>query len=113
MAFRMLEAAGLDKDKDVERERLGVAESVNAMKDNKIDAFLWVGGLPTAAVTDLANTAGTKIKLIDNAYLVGAMNKKYGNMYVEETNPKATYRGRDKENKQEIGRAAGREKGGK
>ncbi len=42
----------------MKRERLGVAESVNAIKDGKIDAFFWVGGLPTAAVTDLANTPG-------------------------------------------------------
>ncbi|HET7200197.1 MAG TPA: TAXI family TRAP transporter solute-binding subunit, partial [Burkholderiales bacterium] len=58
MAFRVMEASGLDKDRDVTRERLGVAESVNAIKDRKIDAFFWVGGLPTAAVTDLANTPG-------------------------------------------------------
>ncbi|MDH5210911.1 MAG: TAXI family TRAP transporter solute-binding subunit, partial [Betaproteobacteria bacterium] len=51
MGFRVIEAAGLDKDKDMTRERLGVAESVNALKDRKIDAFFWVGGLPTAAVT--------------------------------------------------------------
>jgi TRAP transporter TAXI family solute receptor len=100
MAFRMLEAAGLDKDKDVKRERLSVAESVNAIKDNKIDAFFWVGGLPTAAVTDLANTPGTTIKMIDNADLVAAMNKKYGNLYVADTITKATYRGMDKDNKQ-------------
>ena len=56
MAFRVIEAAGLDKDKDMRRERLGVAESVNALKDRKIDAFFWVGGLPTAAVTDLGAT---------------------------------------------------------
>jgi TRAP transporter TAXI family solute receptor len=49
MAFRVIEAAGLDKDKDMKRERLGVAESVNALKDRKIDAFFWVGGLPTSA----------------------------------------------------------------
>ena len=67
MAFRVIEAAGLDKDKDMKRERLGVAESVNAIKDGKIDAFFWVGGLPTAAVTDLANTPGIKIKMIDHA----------------------------------------------
>ena len=78
MAFRVIEAAGLDKDKDMKRERLGVAESVNAIKDSKIDAFFWVGGLPTAAVTDLANTPGTKIKMIDHADAVAAMNKKYG-----------------------------------
>ena len=58
MAFRVIEAAGLDKDKDMKRERLGVAESVNAIKDRKIDAFFWVGGIPTAAVTDLGGNAG-------------------------------------------------------
>src|SRR3954452_7601219 len=67
MAFRVIEAVGLDKDRDLKRERLGVAESVNAIKDRKIDAFFWVGGLPTAAVTDLANTPGVKIKMVDHA----------------------------------------------
>jgi TRAP transporter TAXI family solute receptor len=99
MAFRVIEAAGLDKDKDMKRERLGVAESVNAIKDNKIDAFFWVGGLPTAAVTDLAATPNTKIKLIDHADLVAAMNKKYGQLYVQDAIPKATYRGMDADNK--------------
>ncbi|TWO67725.1 TAXI family TRAP transporter solute-binding subunit [Caenimonas sedimenti] len=100
MAFRIIEAAGLDKDKDMKRERLGVAESVNALKDNKIDAFFWVGGLPTAAVTDLANTPGTKIKMIDHAEVVAKMNQKYGQLYVEDTIPKAVYKGMDTDNKQ-------------
>ena len=100
MAFRLIEAAGLDKDKDLKRERLGVAESVNAVKDGKIDAFFWVGGLPTAGVTDLANTPGTKIKMVDHADAVAAMNKKYGNLYVEDTIPKEMYRGMDADNKQ-------------
>jgi hypothetical protein len=93
MAFRLIEAAGLDKDKDVRRERLGVAESVNAIKDKKIDAFFWVGGLPTAAVTDLAATPGVRIKMIEHAQLVPAMNKKYGNLYFTDTVPKSTYSG--------------------
>lgn len=100
MAFRVIEAVGLDKDKDMKRERLGVAESVNAVKDGKIDAFFWVGGLPTAAVTDLANTPGTKLKMIDHSEAVAAMNKKYGNLYVEDTIPKDVYRGMDSDNKQ-------------
>src|SRR5512137_202274 len=100
MAFRLIEAAGLDKDKDMKRERLGVAESVNAIKDRKIDAFFWVGGLPTAAVTDLANTPGTKIKMIDHADLVPAMNAKWGNLYVQDAIPKDTYKGMDADNKQ-------------
>ncbi len=100
MAFRIIEAAGMDKDKDMKRERLGVAESVNAIKDNKIDAFFWVGGLPTAAVTDLANTPGTKLKMIDHTEVVAKMNAKYGPLYVEDTIPKAMYRGMDTDNKQ-------------
>ena len=100
MAFRVIEAAGLDKDSDLKRERLGAAESVNAIKDGKIDAFFWVGGLPTAAVTDLANTPGTKLKMVDHADAVAAMNKKYGNLYIEDSIPKATYKGMDADNKQ-------------
>jgi hypothetical protein len=100
MAFRLIEAAGLDKDKDMKRERLGVAESVNAMKDRKIDAFFWVGGLPTAAVTDLANTPGTRIKMIDHADLVAAMNAKWGDLYVQDLIPKDTYKGMDADNRQ-------------
>ncbi len=100
MAFRVIEAAGLDKDKDMKRERLGVAESTNALKDRKIDAYFWVGGLPTAAVSDLANSPGVKIKMIDHADLVDKMNKKYGNLYVQDRIPKDTYKGMDADNRQ-------------
>src|SRR5574339_94807 len=100
MAFRVIEAAGLDKDRDMTRERLGVAESVNALKDRKIDAFFWVGGLPTAAVTDLANSPGVTIQMIDHAELVPAMNKKYGNLYVKDRIPKEIYKGMTVDNQQ-------------
>ncbi len=100
MAFRIIEAAGLDKDKDLKRERLGVAESVNAIKDGKIDAFFWVGGLPTAAVTDLANTPGTKLVMIDHTEVVAPMNNKYGDLYVDDIIPMATYKGMTADNKQ-------------
>jgi TRAP transporter TAXI family solute receptor len=98
MAFRVIEAAGLDKDKDLKRERLGVSESVNAMKDGKIDAFFWVGGLPTAAVTDLAATPNVKIKMIDHADVVDRMNAKYGGLYTTGVIPAKTYPAQDKDN---------------
>ena len=100
MAFRVIEAAGMNREKDVTRERLGVAESVNAIKDRKLDAFFWVGGLPTAAVTDLANTPGIKIKMIDHADLVPAMNQRWGNLYLQDVIPKTTYKGMDADNAQ-------------
>jgi len=96
VAFRILEAAGIDKDKDITRERLSVAESVNAIKDRKIDAMIWIGGIPTAALTDLAATPGLKIKLIDHADVVEAMNKKYGPLYTKGTIPAKAYTGQDK-----------------
>jgi hypothetical protein len=98
MAFRVIEAAGLDKDKDMKRERLGVAESTNAVKDGKIDAYFWVGGLPTAAVTDLAATPGTKIVLVDTADLVDKMNAKYKGVYSKGVIPTKTYPGQDRDN---------------
>jgi TRAP transporter TAXI family solute receptor len=99
MAFRAIEALGMDRDRDMRRERLGAAESVAALKDKKIDAFFWVGGLPTGAVSDLANTPGTKIRMVDHSEAVSGMNKKYGPLYVEDVIPKATYKGMDADNK--------------
>src|SRR5581483_3778022 len=99
MAFRVIEAAGLDKDKDMKRERLSVSESTNALKDRKIDAYFWVGGLPTAAVTDLGATPGVKIKMIDHADVVEAMNKKYGPLYSADVIKAGVYPGQDKDNK--------------
>ena len=98
MAFRVIEAAGLDKDKDMTRERLGVAESTNAIKDKKLDAYFWVGGLPTAGVTDLAATPGTKIVMVDHAEVVAKMNAKYGPLYAAGKIPQATYPGMAKDN---------------
>ena len=98
MAFRVIEAAGLDKDKDMRRERLGVAESTNALKDGKIDAYFWVGGLPTAAVTDLGATPGVKIKMVDHADVLDKMNAKYGGIYTAGVIPAKTYPGQDKDN---------------
>lgn len=97
-AFRVLEAAGLDPQKDMKIERLGASESANAMKDKKIDAFFFVVGLPTSAVTDLAATPGVKIKFLDHANLLPAMTKKHGPLYIADVIPKATYPGMTADN---------------
>ena len=83
MAMRLIEAMGLDPNKDMTRERLSVAESVNAVKDRKIDALFWVGGVPTPSITDLAATPGVKIKLIDHGDGAEGMRKKIGPIYVK------------------------------
>jgi len=94
-SLRVLEAYGLTPDKDFTRDKLGVAESAGALKDRKIDAFFWDGGLPTAAVTDLGATPGIKIKIISHGDAVPKMREKYGPLYVKGIIPAKTYPGQD------------------
>jgi uncharacterized protein len=94
-AMRILEAQGLHER--IKRERLSVNESVNAIKDRKIDAFFWGGGVPTAAVTDLAATPGVKIQLLDHGDVVDALNKRYGPLYSRSVIPKSAYPGMAKD----------------
>ena len=91
VAFRVLEAFGIHPDRDIKRDRLSVVESVNALKDGKVDAFFWVGGLPTAAILDLAASPGVSMKLIPTDPALPAIFKKYGQVYVPAKIPKTTY----------------------
>jgi TRAP transporter TAXI family solute receptor len=101
MALRLIEAAGLDRDKDFRaRERLSPAESTNAVKDGKIDAYFFVSGVPTSAVTDLAATPGTQIHMIDHADLHQKIVEKNGPVYFPEEIPAGTYPGQTTPNKQ-------------
>ena len=91
MAVRILEAYGVQES--VKRERLSAVESVNALKDGKIEAFFFAAGLPTAAATDLAATPGLTIQLIDHADAVPKLNAKYGPLYAPGIIPKEIYPG--------------------
>jgi uncharacterized protein len=92
-ALRVLEAYGVNPDKDVTRDRLGASESAGALKDRKIDGYFWDGGLPTASILDLAATPGIKIKLIGQDDGVARMVAKYGPVYFKGKIPKNIYPG--------------------
>jgi TRAP transporter TAXI family solute receptor len=101
MALRLIEAAGLDRERDFRsRERLSPAESTNGIKDGKLDAYFFVSGVPAAAITDLAATPGVQIRLIDHAEFVPAIVAKYGPVYFAEEIPAGTYPGQTVPNKQ-------------
>ena len=93
IAARVLRAAGLDPAHDVLRERLGASESADALADGKIDAFFWSGGLPTAAVMELAATPGVRIRLLSDAELTPRLNARYGPLYGVLDVPENAYRG--------------------
>lgn len=99
MALRILEAYGINPDKDITRERLSVAEAANALKDRKIDAFMHAAGVPLPAVTDVAATPGIKVKLIDHADALAAMTKKYGPIYAPGKIQAGAYPGQTQESK--------------
>ncbi|WP_371500925.1 TAXI family TRAP transporter solute-binding subunit [Kitasatospora sp. NBC_00374] len=92
IARRILKAGGLDADKDVKAQRLGLPETVDAMKDGTVDALFWSGGLPTGGITDLTTTLGDKVRFLDVTPLLGALQKQYGEVYRPGTVPAAVYR---------------------
>lgn len=92
LAARILEAAGLDRERGLRTQSLGVAQSVDALKDGKVDAFFWNGGLPTAAVLDLVNSPGISARFISTEDVLPALQEAYGSgLYYRAIIPKATY----------------------
>jgi TRAP transporter TAXI family solute receptor len=93
-AFRLLEASGLNPATDIQKQGLGVAQAADALKDGKIDAFFWSGGLPTSAILDLAHTPGLTIRMLANDTVLPALQKSYGpSLYFLRNVPMATYPG--------------------
>jgi TRAP transporter TAXI family solute receptor len=95
--LRVLEAYGLTPKDLKNQERLGAGESAGALKDRKIDAFFWDGGLPTGAVLDLAATPGIKIHMIPHGDAIPKMVAKYGPLYFTANIPKGLYKGIDED----------------
>jgi TRAP transporter TAXI family solute receptor len=81
IAIRILKAAGIDPARDVRRQALGVSESADALKDGKVDAFFWSGGLPTAAILDLSHAPGMRIRLIPSAEMLPSLRREFGELY--------------------------------
>ncbi len=94
---QILEAYGMDPDKDIQKERLSLAESVGAIKDRKIEAFSWAGLIPTASIKDLENLAGFTIKLIPHDDAITKMREKYGPYFVQTVIPAGTYKGENQD----------------
>jgi TRAP transporter TAXI family solute receptor len=94
IALRVLRAAGVDPDRDLRRQALSVNASVDALKDGKIDAFFWSGGLPTASILDLASSIGITARLLSNDEAIPALQQQFGaTLYTRRVIPKGAYPG--------------------
>lgn len=89
IGLRVLEAAGIDPDADIERAQLGVAETVDALRDGTLDAGFWSGGLPTGALVDYASTGD--MVLVPTAEFAADLQEQYGAYYLESEIPADTY----------------------
>ncbi len=91
IAKRVLTAAGLNPDKDIQGQRLDLVKTVDAMKDGSIDALFWSGGLPTPGITDLLTTAGNQVQFLDITAVLPELQK-INPVYETGTVPAATYK---------------------
>jgi TRAP transporter TAXI family solute receptor len=76
VARRLLWAAGLDPGKDLTSVPSGINTSPGMLRAGMLDAFFWSGGLPTAAVQDLARRM--PIKLVQLGDLVAPLLHQLG-----------------------------------
>ena len=93
-AHQYLEAYGIT-DKDYTPCNLNYTDSVQAFKDNKIDAFFCVSGVPTTALVDLLTTAKANFLSMDQEHFDKLVSKHaFYTMYVMAP---GTYKGIDYE----------------
>ena len=91
IARRVLTAAGLNPDRDVQAQRLDLVKTVDGMKEGTIDAMFWSGGLPTPGLTDLLTTSADQVAFLDITGLLPEL-RKINPVYETGTIPAATYR---------------------
>jgi hypothetical protein len=93
IADRVLEAAGLNPRTDITRDNLSVAESVGALKDGKVAAFFWIGGIPTAAVRDLATSGQPPLLFLPTGDELAKLERQWPGLYRPFNLPANAYAG--------------------
>lgn len=89
IATRVLEAAGVDPT-SVPGPALGLDTSLAALKSGEIEAFFWVGGLPTPGIERLAEDLPIRLLEVD-AEIVERVNTGHAGVYRTAEIPANTY----------------------
>ncbi|MBU8859905.1 MULTISPECIES: TAXI family TRAP transporter solute-binding subunit [unclassified Micromonospora] len=88
-ATRLLAVAELGGDR-VRQEHLGLDDSVAALREGRIDAFFFSGGLPVRGVAELAHR--TSLRIVDLGDWTEPLRRAYGQVYVTRDVPRSVYR---------------------
>lgn len=102
-AHRIIQAAGLGRPsgnlssinppsrQPVKELTLGLNAGLAALRDGSVDAMLWSGGVPTAAITAANGELG--LRFLDLSDLIPAMRNQYGAFYDRVIIPEDSYEG--------------------
>ncbi|MEW2283399.1 TAXI family TRAP transporter solute-binding subunit [Streptomyces sp. NPDC047841] len=92
IAERVLRAAGIDPRKDITPVADGIDTGPARLRDGKIDAFFWSGGLPTKGLAALARQGGFRFLPIDDGLVTRLHGQGEGARYYRTTNiPESAY----------------------
>ena len=90
-ATRLLQAGGINPETGVTRLRMSLPETTKNMQNGSIDAFFFIGGLPTPGIADLLQSAPTNFQILPLASLIQPLTRNYGAVYGTAKLPKAAY----------------------
>ncbi|MDQ7905804.1 TAXI family TRAP transporter solute-binding subunit [Phytohabitans sp. ZYX-F-186] len=90
LALRLIRAAGLDPDRDMERSSLSLAATTRGLADGTLDATFWSGGLPTVGITELMG-AKAKMRFLPLDGLLPELDRLYPATYVAGRIPASAY----------------------
>ncbi|MER7459766.1 TAXI family TRAP transporter solute-binding subunit [Micromonospora sp. NPDC126480] len=85
---RLLDVARLGGD-GVRRERLGLDDSVAALREGRVDAFFFSGGLPVGAVAALASDR--HVRMVDLGAWTEPLRARHPGFYVSRDIPRSVY----------------------
>ncbi|MEU2420623.1 TAXI family TRAP transporter solute-binding subunit [Streptomyces sp. NPDC007851] len=92
IANRVLRAAGIDPEKDVTPVSDGIDTGPDQLRQGRIDAFFWSGGLPTKGLLDLAEKFRFAFVPIDGSLVTRLHSEGEAALYYRATNmPESAY----------------------
>lgn len=89
VALRLLTAHKINGDTDMRRVSLGLAESIQALREGKIDAFMFGAAAPVAEISQLAQN--TPIRFVDQSRNIEQLKRLFGPVYQRGVVPAGTY----------------------
>ena len=83
----LCDGLGWNMDTDIKRQRLNLQDSVDALSDGRIDAMIYMGGCPVAAIQEACVTSKTGYMISVDPELLKKVTDKYSYVVAAEAAP--------------------------